>query len=247
MKRREKLWNKVRRKIMADSMKGVSFPHHRRGKYSSLQEMIRNRVRLVFVLTGIVQYNSRFRNYLRDYGVNSLIKELIREVPELKQETLALDYLRKWTAANKLADYDIQCYHIKDKVTILGHTFDGLEDIRLHCAMVANEFCGKLECRKRENVTEYPDIHIGRIYENYPVFDSYDLSDDRTYSNYIFRSSPITEMDMVNTFRTSHGFNFCMVHEDIRPECLPILYYSGDGEYMLLAAKRASRLQTINS
>lgn len=238
MKRREKFWNRVKRKMMADSMKGACFPHYRRGKYSSLQEMIRNRVRLVFVLTDIVRYNSRFRNYLRNYGIDSLIKELIREVPELKQETLALDHLRKWVAANKLADYDVQCYHIKDKVTILGHTFDGLEDIRQHCAMVASEFCGKLECWKNRDSTEYSDIHIGRIYESYPVFDFYDLSDDRTYSNYIFRSSPITEEDMVNTFRISHGLNFCMVHENIRPECLPILYYSGEGEYMLLALEK---------
>lgn len=140
-------------------------------------------------------------------------------------------------SANKQIDYQIRHCHIKDKITILGHTFNGLEDIEQHCAMRGKEYLNGLECWKREGITEYPDIHIGEIYDDYPVFDSYDLSDDRTYRNYIFRRSPITEEDMKAAFRISHRTNFCMVHEDIPQEFLPILYYSGDGEYMLLATR----------
>ena len=43
---------------------------------------------------------------------------------------------------------------------------------------------------------------------------------------------------MKEAFRTFHGFNYCMVHENIPEENLPILYYKGDGKYMLLATKR---------
>lgn len=239
MNRHEKFWNRVKRRMMADGMKAACFPHHKKGTYSSLKEIIHNhRGRLVFVLTDIVRYNSSYRNYLRNYGINSLINELIREVPELKQEKLALEYLRTWASANQLADYNIQCYHIDDEVTILGYTFNGLEDIRQHCTMIANESFGELKCRKREDITEYPDIYIGEVYDNYPIFDSCDLSDDRTYSNFLFRSSPITEEDMEKVFLTPHRLNFCMVHEEINMECLPILYYSGDGEYMLLAINK---------
>ena len=82
-------------------------------------------------------------------------------------------------------------------------------------------------------------VHIGHFYESYPVFDSYDLADDRTYQNYIFCATPITENDMKDAFKNFHGFNFSMVHENMPEENLPILYYRGDGKYMLLATAKS--------
>lgn len=82
-------------------------------------------------------------------------------------------------------------------------------------------------------------VHISHFYESYPVFDSYDLGDDRIYQNYIFRPAPITEANMKDAFCTFHGFNFSMVHENISEENLPILYYRGDGKYMLLATAKS--------
>ena len=64
---------------------------------------------------------------------------------------------------------------------------------------------------------------------------TYDSCDNRTYQNYIFRTSPIAEEDMKEALKIPLNFNFCMVHEHIPKERLPILYYSGEGEYMLLA------------
>lgn len=145
--------------------------------------------------------------------------------------------MREWAAEEKLADYDIQCYNIKDKITIHGHTFNGLQDIREHIELFGREGHDGLHCWSPTEVEPYKDVHIGHFYENYPVFDSYDLGDDRTYQNYIFRNTPITESDMKNAFGISHRANFCMVHENILEEMLPILYYSGDGQYMLLATK----------
>lgn len=236
MEKIKKIGDRIKRQIMAECMEAVCFPHHRWGKFTSLREILHKRIRLTYVLTDIVQYNCRYRNYLRAYGVENLIKELIKKAPKLKREKLALNNLCGWSSDNRLADYNIQCYHIKDKVTILGHVFNGLEDIERHCEMVGKEYFRELECWNRGEFTELSDVHIGKIYDDYPSFDSSDSDDDRTYRNYIFRSSPITEGDMKETFRTFHGFNFCMVHEEIKKECLPILYYSGEGEYMLLAS-----------
>ena len=89
-----------------------------------------------------------------------------------------------------------------------------------------------------KEVTSYSDIHIGELYENYPIFDSYDLGDDRTYQNYIFRKNEITKQDMETAFTVYYKGNFCMVHEQIPEDLLPILYYSGEGKYMLLASAK---------
>lgn len=221
-------------------MAKICFPHYKKGEFASLADALKFLNRETYsisryVLCEIVQYNICYRNHLRNFGVEDLIVRLIKEAPQLKEEEVLLHYLREWASEEKLADYDIQCYNIKDKVTILGHTFNGLKDIQEHV-----EFYGLNEYRSLHywapaEVKPYKDVHVGHLFENYPIFDSSDLCDDRTYQNYIFRTAPITEEDMIEAFHTFHGFNFCMVHENIPEERLPILYYRGDGKYMLLA------------
>ena len=191
-----------------------------------------------FTLTEIVRYNVFYRDYLREHGIDSLIKKMIEEVPELSEDKKALNHLREWTVKEAIAAYDIQCFNIKCKITIMGHTFDGLEDIIKHRELLGKECFRGFECFAPQETIAYSDIHIGELYENYPIFDSYDLGDDRTYQNYIFRKSEITEQEMKAAFNISHRGNFCMVHEQIPSHLLPILYYSGDGKYMLFATNK---------
>ena len=146
--------------------------------------------------------------------------------------------MREWATKEKVAIYDIQCYNIKDKITVLGHTFDGLEDVIKHRELIGKEFMRGFDCFAPQNVNVYSDIHIGELYENYPIFDSYDLGDDRTYQNYIFRKDEISRKEMEAAFAVYHRGNFCMVHEQIPEGMLPILYYSGEGNYMLLATNK---------
>ncbi len=224
-------------------MTKICFPHYKKGEFSSLADALKFLERETYsisryVLCEIVQYNTCYRNHLRRHGVEDLITRLIEEAPQLKDEKVLLLHLREWAENEKLADYDIQCYNIKDKVTILGHTFNGLSDIKRHIELVGYQGYDGLHCYSPMIADMCEDVHVGHFKENYPVFDSYDLSDDRTYQNYIFRAEPITEEVMQKAFRTNHVFNFCMVHEDIDEILLPILYYSGDGKYMLLASKR---------
>ena len=84
----------------------------------------------------------------------------------------------------------------------------------------------------------FPHHSQGEFYENYPIFDSYDLGDDRTYQNYIFRKNEITKQDMEIAFAVYHKGDFCIVHERIPENMLPILYYRGEGNYMLLATNK---------
>lgn len=233
---------------MPELMTKICFPHHLRGEFSSLDEAFRFLRKREYgwswyTLTEIVRYNVFYRDYLRDYGMDSLIEKIIDEVPELSNDRKALDYLREWADTETVAPYDIQCYNIKGKITVLGHVFDGLKDIVRHRELVGKESYMGLESFVPEEADIYSDIHIGEIYENYPVFDIYDLGDDRTYQNYIFRKSEITEQDMKAAFDIPHMGNFCMVHEEIPSDFLPILYYGGDGEHMLLATNKSTRIR----
>lgn len=224
-------------------MAKICFPHHTRGEFNSLNEAFCFLSRIDYgwswyTLTKIVQYNIPYRDYLRNNGIDALVAAIIEEVPQLAADNASLNYLREWAANQKLAHYDIQCHNIKEKVTILGHTFNGLQDILMHTQLYAREGYGGLQCYAPSNIDKSDTVHIGKIYKNYPVFDSSDYSDDRTYRNYLFRHVPITESDIKALSQVPCSFNFCMVHENIPVNLLPILYYDGDGDYMLLAKNK---------
>ena len=130
-------------------MAKICFPHYKKGEFASLADVLKFLNRETYsvsryALCEIVQYNTCYRNHLRRHGVEDLIIRLIMEAPQLKEEKVLLYRLREWAAEEKLADYDIQCYNIKDKVTILGHTFNGLKDIRKHIELYGHEWYGGL-------------------------------------------------------------------------------------------------------
>ncbi len=230
-------------------MSRICFPNYEHRHFNSLQKAYRYFMYVKYcdfsyLIANIIQYNICYRDYLREYGIELLIEKLCDEAPELNNDSNTIDCLRKWwnDCGSCIAEYDIQCYHIQDEITILGHTFNGLNDIIKHCEMTCKEglpgmiYCSPLERKKQA------DIHVGEIYERYPIFDSSDLKDRRAFRNFIFRHSPICEMDMRDALTIPHRCNFCMVNESIPHDMLPILYYKGDGEHMLLATGKRNRI-----
>ena len=91
------------------------------------------------------------------------------------------------------------------------------------------------ECNPQKKV---PNLYIAELYARYPIFDSYDVGDDRTYQNYVFTHEPVDSARMDEIFKVGHRTNYCMVHENIPEHLLPMLYYCGDGDYMILATKK---------
>ncbi len=224
----------------------LCFPHHKRGDFETLQQAISVLKTMTYgwrayVLQNIVQYNICYRDHLRRYGIDSLIERLIAEASELQNETEILQELRCWwNETQTLADYDIQCYHIEDTITVLGHTFHGLQDVRKHCSLI-----GKVRSENDYHIwipndyEQYPNVYVAELYESYPVFDIYDMGDSRTYDNYIFQNHPIVEKDLIAYHcKVSGSCNYCKVHEKIPHKMLPILYYKGEGNYMLLATAK---------
>ena len=223
-------------------MTKICFPHYALGEYDSLKNAIcsikkMNDGWLGRTLIDIVQYNLCYRDYLREFGFDSLIERLFNEVPELRKEKQSLLYLNDWWREKhkKIAPYNIQCYNINDQVTILGHTFNGLSDIFKHRTVVGRRYTDNFHHMPNG---EYEGIHIAEIYDEYPKFDEFDCDDDRTYQNYFLSDLPITDMEMKKMKSCSYTSNYCMVHESIPEELLPMLYYGGDGKYMLLATSK---------
>ena len=190
-------------------------------------------------LDRFIQYNIVMRDILRQKGIEALLEDIFAIVPKDNISALTIRYITKYWTENPIADYDIQMYHIDDDITILGHTFHGLNDVRQHCEMTAS-VRSQLHCFPTKEYIPLENIHIGEIYESYPIFDSYDYSDNRCYENYIFASEPIMEELMQQYANIKPESNYCMTHEKIPTELLPVLYYVGDGPYMVLATKKQS-------
>lgn len=223
-------------------MSKICFPHYKKGEFESLQEaytyLRKENYWSKYNLFDIVRFNVRYRDHFRKYGFLALMAMILEDECLLAKDKEAIDYLCKCARNWSVANYDIQCYNIKDKITVLGHTFDGLKDIIAHREVVGKQYYRGFECFVPNDITPYKDVHIGEIYDNYPSFDSYDSADNRTYQNYIFRKREISAMDMKSAYNIQHISNFCKVHENIPEEMLPILYYNGDGKYMLLATAK---------
>ena len=190
-------------------------------------------------LNRFIQYNIVMRDILRQKGIEGLLDEIFTIVPKNSISPLTIRYITKYWTENPIADYDIQMYHIDDDITILGHTFHGLQGVRQHCEMTAS-MGFQLYCFPTKEHIPLENIHVGIIDKSYPKFDSYDYSDTRCYENYIFAHEPITEQLVQEYTKIGVESNYCMVHENIPTELLPILYYVGDGPYMVLATKKQS-------
>lgn len=225
-------------------MTKICFPHHRIGDFDSLQDAYTILRKMEhgwrdYTLFDIVKCNTRFRDHFRNHGLYALMAMILHEECLLAQDKEAMGYLCKAAHVWQIAGYDIQCYNINKQVTILGHTFNGLKDIKEHTEMTGCKSWRGFDCWSKGIKEVYDDIHIGKIYDGYPTFDSFDACDNRCYDNYIFRPTPITQADMTKAYHfIPRGSNFCMISENIPERQLPVLYYSGSGNYMLLASPK---------
>ena len=224
--------------------KKVCFPCYGGCEFRSLQEAVdhvqRMRGGLSVYIDKIVLYNIRFRDCLRAEGIDGVIRMLIDEVPIIANDIEAIDSL-KWTWTERMkehiADYDIQCLPKDGWILIENFLFGGLDEIEEQVEMSGNPRHIFKRWYTREGYEPNPaGLHIGNIWESYPMFDSSDASDGRSYNNYVFSKKPLTE-DMMEQYckEISSDFNACMVHEHIPKSLLPILYYDGDSDNVLLA------------
>lgn len=223
-------------------MAKICFPHHNRGKFRSLKSALKYLGAETYSLSrgalrDIVMCSPDYRQYLRCYGIDQLIAHLIEEAPKLEKEPVLLRCLRRWAEDNPLANYDIRCYNITDKVTISGRKFNGLKDIREYVELCGRKCCDGLHYWSPIFAQSYEDVHVGELYEDGTASETasdYDIIDSRSY---IFRSQPITNKDLNIALSAPHHMGFLLTHEQIPEESLPMLYYPGEDNYMFLVTK----------
>lgn len=222
----------------------ICYPGYKDCEYDSLRNAVqhfrKNGFNMEYHLPDIIKYNVCYRDYLRDYGVDMLLKRLVKDVPELAQDEKLLQSLQKWydKEGKNLSGYDIQCFNIKDTITVLGYEFRGLEDVIAHRTAYAHIGHSDLSISSCVPKKQKSGLYVSEFYASYPIFDSYDIGDDRTYQNYVFTNAPISGEKVKEIAEVRHNYNYCMVHERIPDHLLPILYYCGDGDYMILATKK---------
>lgn len=223
----------------------ICFPNYYCGKYPSLSKAVAGIMEqpyknLDLNFINIIQYNVRYRDYLREYGDEQLIKLLLSEAPMLKELPVEMEeFHSRLKRLEVVASYDIQCYHIEDTFEVLGRKIHGLKELHSRTEIYAGEYSTEPHVwRGKEYAESHDGLHVGQLYMSYPKFDSYDWADDRSYQNIIIRDCPVTEEDMKALYNMPSGCNAIRVHEHIPDAMLPILYYQGDGKYMFLATKK---------
>ena len=229
-------------------MRTVYFPCYGGCEFECLEEALKVVQKmpggLSLYITDIVRYNIRFRDCLREHGIGGVIEMLVDEAPAVAEDSAALNELRrKWTDRmnERIGDYDIQCLPKDGEIYINECLFHGLNDIKQQVEMSGNPSHTYSKWSAREKYQPNPSFHIGNIWQSYPTFDSYDAADNRSYDNYVFSKEPLTEAMMdVYCKQIRSSYNFCMVHEDIPINLLPILYYEGEGDSVLLATRKGN-------
>lgn len=231
--------------ILSMEKQKIYFPCYGGCEFGSLQEAMNYVQRmsggLETYIVNIVLYNIRYRDCLRANGIDGVIKMLTDEAPDIVHDTQALDWLKRmWTDRMKehIADYNIQCLPKNGRICIEGCWFDGLEDIEDQVEMLGNpRHMYSRWYSKEDYKRNMSGLHVGNIWVSYPKFDSFDDADDRSYNNYVFTKEPLTER-MMDEFckQIPAYYDDCMVHEDIPNALLPVLYYNGDSDYVLLAS-----------
>lgn len=222
----------------------ICYPGYIDSEFDSLQDAVlhfkKKGLNMEYRLPDIIKYNICYRDYLRDYGMDILLKRLVKDVPELAKDEKLLQSLQTWydKEGKNLSGYDIQCYNIRDTITVLGHEFHGLENVIAYSGTYGYIGCSDITLNECTPQKKAPNLYITELYARYPIFDSFDVGDDRTYQNYVFTHEPVDSARMDEIFKVGHRTNYCMVHENIPEHLLPMLYYCGDGDYMILATKK---------
>lgn len=121
------------------------------------------------------------------------------------------------------------------------HGLDGLKALVEKSAL--KSYLTPTGINKREHAKS--PLHVGEVWRPYPRFDSEDEADNRSYQNYIIRTAPISDEEMLRLVNLNSRINDCRVHEQTPEDMLPMVYYEGDGKTMLLATRQKKWKKTI--
>ena len=130
---------------------------------------------------------------------------------------------------------EIKRVHINDDFIVLNHLFHGIDDLMKHVTMSLYKDWSRGPARSY--TTPIPcSIRVGELWYPYPTFDSYDsMYENRSYKNFIIRDRKITQEDMKRLSDLPIDIDMKRITKNVPEDMLPMVYYSGDGDYMLVA------------
>lgn len=204
----------------------------------SLKEILASLIKddKVMWIGDIIQYNIPLRDGYRDMGARLFTKELLQLADNNNQMAYYMQcFNQRILQEGGIADYDIQIYDKSASLTFFGVTIQGLEGLkqRVECT-----FSAKYGGTPSVRTPLVSDVHVGQVWESYPSFDSYDFADNRTYDNYLIRDHAITAQELSDVARLQGAHNSNRVTEHIVVSCLPLVYYDGSGDTILVATEK---------
>lgn len=173
---------------------------------------------LLCYLDDIVLYNFRYRNYLREYGLDALAEKLVAEFPDFSLEDVHNSLKQMWELIDgKLGDVDIRFMGRRETVEILGETYHGVDDFR----------------------SEGKKPAVRSLCRPYPCFDEYDaMYEDRFYRVTCFAKSE-DKLPSYEKMKCFLNFTWARGMEEMKPSMLPMVYDNGDSPVVYLITPRA--------
>lgn len=187
-------------------------------------------------------HNVIIRDAMRSFGVRKVVEHIREFAPNNKELQERFDFFIDRHPDGSIGNLDIQVFSIIEDVDILGHTFHGLEDIIAYREMsLCEEYMSKDPAR---SVTpkKHGSLHVGEVWQSYPCFDSSDYATEtRSYQNYLIRNKPVTNSDMQKIKNLPTVGCLEKINEKMPIDALPLVYYYGDGGFMLVAPPRKQK------
>lgn len=192
-----------------------------------------------YLLEDLMLHNINMRQLMREMGARRLVEglcELIepsKEGEDLKRE---LDLFAKDWEGRSLEEIDIQVLPTNLPFVVDGIEFAGLQELKDSVVRLYQRphRRGGASTAVEPGIT--PQCFVGECREAYPKFDIYDFGDNRSYQNFIIRKTPIEDSEF-RAIAALGRSNFCAITEKTPLQYLPLVYYSGDGGFMLVAQR----------
>lgn len=128
---------------------------------------------------------------------------------------------------------------IDSPIEIKGHIFPNLQAIRMAAgkyARISDSLFGPRSVFDIEPKVKTNGLYVMQMYEPYPCFDSEDYAnEDRDYCNYFFSTTPFTHQQIEQLAHVKPEMNGRIINERTPEWAFPAVYYSGEGNIMILA------------
>lgn len=101
----------------------IMIPRYSGGQFASLADAFQSLQEHgdIYEMGDIMQYNVRYRDYLRLNGIEKLVELMLHEAPAIRKNEEAIkEIYKRYEEMGGLANYDIQCYDVSRPIPVLG-------------------------------------------------------------------------------------------------------------------------------